>query len=438
MHPPPISPRFPALRPSPLRPGALRPPSCLLDRRPGAGLQLPEPPRSREGVLPRPPALRCPWCERQLRPPERRPHWPHRPFSWAAGSGAPEPSFYQEFFTLVPHCQTPMVEDRAGERLQCRGERHCADSGAVRALGLVPGGLRPDGRAAGCPGWRQKVWIGFWSRYIGWFPGGPPQPWFLGAWCRTSRSTGTSGGLRTPTAFPPTCVWCYWWPIFYGYSSGWCSAASGNDFLLIHQKPSPAHLVKHKPLCYLSNFHFTKQLLSVMDSSVSALLCKRETVPAGDSRDEEPKAPPRRSYLDFDPHHFWHWSSFGDYVQCVLAFTGVAGYVTYLSIDSALFVETLGFLAVLTEAMLGVPQLYRNYCHRSTEGMSLKMVLMWTSGDTFKTAYFLLNGAPLQFSVCGLLQVLVDLAILGQAYIFACHPQKPAPHTAHPASAKAL
>lgn len=56
-------------------------------------------------------------------------------------------------------------------------------------------------------------------------------------------------------------------------------------------------------------------------------------------------------------------------MQCVLAFTGVAGYITYLSIDSALFVETLGFLAVLTEAMLGVPQLYRNYRHRSTEGM---------------------------------------------------------------------
>ncbi|XP_072808468.1 solute carrier family 66 member 2 isoform X2 [Vicugna pacos] len=141
---------------------------------------------------------------------------------------------------------------------------------------------------------------------------------------------------------------------------------------------------------------------------------------------------------DFDPHHFWHWSSFGDYVQCVLAFTGVAGYVTYLSIDSALFVETLGFLAVLTEAMLGLPQLYRNQRLRSTEGMSIKMVLMWTSGDTFKTAYFLLNGAPLQFSVCGLLQVLVDLAILGQAYAFARHPPKPAPHTAHPASAKAL
>uniref|UniRef100_A0A2K6EUI0 Solute carrier family 66 member 2 n=1 Tax=Propithecus coquereli TaxID=379532 RepID=A0A2K6EUI0_PROCO len=75
----------------------------------------------------------------------------------------------------------------------------------------------------------------------------------------------------------------------------------------------------------------------------------------------------RRSFADFDPHHFWH--SFSDYVQCVLAFAGVAGYITYLSIDSALFVETLGFLAVLTEATLGVPQLYHNHRHRSTEGM---------------------------------------------------------------------
>ncbi|XP_039695062.1 solute carrier family 66 member 2 isoform X2 [Pteropus medius] len=155
-----------------------------------------------------------------------------------------------------------------------------------------------------------------------------------------------------------------------------------------------------------------------------------------------PWSPPVPSDLsplsDFDPRHFWHWSSFADYVQCVLAFTGAAGYITYLSIDSAVFVETLGFLAVLLEAMMGVPQLCRNHRHRSTEGMSIKMVLMWTSGDTFKTAYFLLNGAPLQFSVCGLLQVLVDLAILAQAYAFACRPPKPAAHAAHPACAKAL
>ncbi|NXL83819.1 PQLC1 protein, partial [Alectura lathami] len=165
---------------------------------------------------------------------------------------------------------------------------------------------------------------------------------------------------------------------------------------------------------------------------------KRRSFAAADSKDEEIKAPPKRSYLDFDLNYFWHWSKFTDYVQCVLTFTGVTGYITYLWLDSSLFVETLGFLAVFTEAMLGVPQLYRNYQNRSTEGMSVKMVLMWTSGDTFKTVYFIVNQAPLQFSICGLLQVFVDMAILLQVYLYSSYPQKPATHTAHPASTKAL
>uniref|UniRef100_A0A8D2QB31 Solute carrier family 66 member 2 n=1 Tax=Zonotrichia albicollis TaxID=44394 RepID=A0A8D2QB31_ZONAL len=120
----------------------------------------------------------------------------------------------------------------------------------------------------------------------------------------------------------------------------------------------------------------------------------------------------RRSFADFDLNYFWHWSKFTDYVQCVLTFTGVTGYITYLWLDSSLFVETLGFLAVFTEAMLGVPQLYRNYQNRSTEGMSIKMVLMWTSGDTFKTVYFILNQAPFQFSICGLLQLHWECTLL--------------------------
>uniref|UniRef100_A0A6J0SLM4 Solute carrier family 66 member 2 n=1 Tax=Pogona vitticeps TaxID=103695 RepID=A0A6J0SLM4_9SAUR len=165
---------------------------------------------------------------------------------------------------------------------------------------------------------------------------------------------------------------------------------------------------------------------------------KRRSFSAADSKDEEIKTPPKRSFLDFDLNYFWHWSKFTDYVQCVLAFTGVTGYITYLFLDSIIFVETLGFLAVFIEAMQGIPQLYRNYQNRSTEGMSVKMVLMWTSGDSFKTVYFLLNQAPFQFSVCGLLQVFVDMAILLQVYFYSWHPQKPTSHTTHPASTKAL
>ncbi|XP_041665125.1 solute carrier family 66 member 2 isoform X1 [Cheilinus undulatus] len=165
---------------------------------------------------------------------------------------------------------------------------------------------------------------------------------------------------------------------------------------------------------------------------------KRRSFIATDSKDEEIRIP-KRIFLDFDWNHFWSWSHFVDYLQCVLAFTLVAAYITYLLLDSALFVETLGFLAVFTEAMLGTPQLHCNYQNKSTEGMSIKMVLMWTSGDTFKTGYFLFTQAPVQFWICGLLQVFVDFAILFQVYYYSRYPQKPVSHTvSHTTSAKAL
>ncbi|KAM5158470.1 solute carrier family 66 member 2 isoform 2-T4 [Mantella aurantiaca] len=170
----------------------------------------------------------------------------------------------------------------------------------------------------------------------------------------------------------------------------------------------------------------------------SEINTKRRVFTASDSKDEEFKTHPKRCFLDFDMNFFWHWSRFTDYMQCVLAFTAVVGYITYLSLDSVLYVETLGFLAVFTEAMLGVPQLYRNHQNSSTEGMSIKMVLMWTSGDTFKTAYFILNQAPFQFTICGLLQVIVDITILLQVYMYSRYPQKAVSHTTHATSAKAL
>ncbi|XP_071224172.1 solute carrier family 66 member 2-like isoform X1 [Salvelinus alpinus] len=144
---------------------------------------------------------------------------------------------------------------------------------------------------------------------------------------------------------------------------------------------------------------------------------------------EEVKVP-KKLFLDFDWSHFWSWSRFVDYMQCVVAFTLLVAYITYLLLDSSLFVETLGFLAVFAEAMLGTPQLYCNYQNKSTEGMSIKMVMMWTSGDTFKTGYFLLTEAPVQFWTCGLLQVGVDITILFQVYYYSRYPQKPVSHSA--------
>ena len=43
---------------------------------------------------------------------------------------------------------------------------------------------------------------------------------------------------------------------------------------------------------------------------------------------------------------------------------------------------------------------------------------MWTCGDVFKTLYFLFREAPIQFWICGSVQVAVDVLILMQVYIY--------------------
>lgn len=121
-----------------------------------------------------------------------------------------------------------------------------------------------------------------------------------------------------------------------------------------------------------------------------------------------------RRFTDFDWLYFWDWTDFMSYLECTLSFTLLGSILMYFFIDSVVFVETVGFLAVFVEAMLGSPQFYKNFRQKSTFGMSVNMVLMWTCGDTFKTVYFVLRSAPAQFWLCGLLQISIDAAILFQ------------------------
>uniref|UniRef100_A0A6B2EFD2 Solute carrier family 66 member 2 n=1 Tax=Phlebotomus kandelakii TaxID=1109342 RepID=A0A6B2EFD2_9DIPT len=136
-----------------------------------------------------------------------------------------------------------------------------------------------------------------------------------------------------------------------------------------------------------------------------------------------------KHYLtDFDMKYFWQWTDFQSYLDFMLVVWAVGAAITYLMLSMEWFMETMGFFAVFTEAMLGAPQFMRNYHNKSTHGMSLHMVIMWTLGDVFKTVYFVLRSAPTQFWVCGSLQVSLDLAILLQVYIYR---KNQAPRTVH-------
>ncbi|CAL4119925.1 unnamed protein product, partial [Meganyctiphanes norvegica] len=123
-------------------------------------------------------------------------------------------------------------------------------------------------------------------------------------------------------------------------------------------------------------------------------------------------------FTDFDYDHFWEWTDVQSYVEFMLTFSTMGCLLMYLFFDSSLFVETVGFISVLTEALLAVPQFYRNFITKSTYGMSRKMVGMWLCGDTFKTVYFLVRNAPSQFFVCGCLQIIIDILVLGQCVLY--------------------
>lgn len=72
---------------------------------------------------------------------------------------------------------------------------------------------------------------------------------------------------------------------------------------------------------------------------------------------------------DLDFRYFWKWSAFEDYLLFCFGFTVLCAVITLLLLDSVVFVETLGSLAVMFEAMLGLPQLLQNFHNRSTKGM---------------------------------------------------------------------
>lgn len=55
---------------------------------------------------------------------------------------------------------------------------------------------------------------------------------------------------------------------------------------------------------------------------------------------------------------------------------------------------------------------------------SLIMVFMWTSGDLFKSIYFIVRNSPSQFWLCGMLQVSIDIAVLLQVYMYSQNQNK--------------
>jgi solute carrier family 66, member 2 len=129
----------------------------------------------------------------------------------------------------------------------------------------------------------------------------------------------------------------------------------------------------------------------------------------------------KASIYKFSPPHlsklseFWQWIHLSDYMYfLVLLIIVVSVFSKMIGYDNIYYVEFLGSLATGIEALIGIPQVIANFLEQSTGSLSIGMILFWLFGDSFKTAYFVINNQPSQFLYCGTFQLITDFIIVFQ------------------------
>jgi uncharacterized protein with PQ loop repeat len=102
----------------------------------------------------------------------------------------------------------------------------------------------------------------------------------------------------------------------------------------------------------------------------------------------------------------------------VVAAGGLSMLLTWSFLTYPVVIEFIGLLSVTIEATLAVPQVLRNRKKQSTTGVSPVLVGSWFAGDFLKIVYFVVKQQPLQFILCGCVQVTLDCVLVWQAYTY--------------------
>ena len=135
-----------------------------------------------------------------------------------------------------------------------------------------------------------------------------------------------------------------------------------------------------------------------------------------------PKYSPETLGTSTRPFQFWQWSTYTQYIEFLAGFTLCSAILFLIFGRSDVYVAILGFVALGLESTLPIPQLLSNFKQRSLYGFRMSTLLGWVGGDAFKTVYFFLKDNPLQFKVCAIFQLSVDVAICAQRVIYGNKP----------------
>ncbi|KAF8972621.1 hypothetical protein BDZ97DRAFT_846782 [Flammula alnicola] len=127
-----------------------------------------------------------------------------------------------------------------------------------------------------------------------------------------------------------------------------------------------------------------------------------------------PRSSPETLGVSTRPLSFWQWPTYTQYIEFLAGLILCQAILFLIFGRSEVFVGFLGFVALGLESTLPIPQLISNYRQRSLYGFRLSTLIGWVGGDSFKTVYFFLQHSPLQFQVCAIFQLSIDVAIIAQ------------------------
>jgi len=118
------------------------------------------------------------------------------------------------------------------------------------------------------------------------------------------------------------------------------------------------------------------------------------------------------------PFKFWQWRQRRQYWLFLLSFTSTLLVLQLLLGGTERYTALLGYVGLMIEATLPIPQILANARRRSCKGFRPSVLVNWLVGDVFKLTFFFLKDSsevPPAFKLCGVFQACCD-AYLGVQY----------------------
>lgn len=121
----------------------------------------------------------------------------------------------------------------------------------------------------------------------------------------------------------------------------------------------------------------------------------------------------------FNIREFWDWPFFEDYTYLIIFLSIFINLISVIiGYDNELYVSTLGTISATVEAMLGIPQVIKNYKTKNVTTISYPLILSWALGDFAKISFCIVKDAPLQLILCSVAQFCVDIIIIAQIFYY--------------------